>query len=77
MPKKIADDAFSYEFDVVDITEAVREGLLVAKPLQVLCKEECRGLCPVCGVDRNVESCDCDTDTVDPRLVALKQLFKK
>ena len=75
--KNIADDAFSYEFDVVDITKAVREGLLVAEPLQVLCKEECRGLCPVCGVDRNVESCDCDTDTVDPRLAALKQLFKK
>ena len=75
--ENIDDDAFSYEFDVVDITEAVREGLLVAEPLQVLCKEECRGLCPVCGVDRNVESCDCDTDTVDPRLAALKQLFKK
>jgi uncharacterized protein len=73
----IDDDAFSYEFDVVDITEAVREGLLVAEPLQVLCKEECRGLCPVCGINRNVDSCDCDTDTVDPRLAALKQLFKK
>ena len=69
-------DAFSYEFDVVDITEALRGGLLVAEPLQVLCKEDCQGLCPVCGIDKNVDSCDCDATTVDPRLVALKQLFK-
>ena len=61
---------------MVDITEAVREGLLVAEPLQVLCKEECRGLCPVCGVDRNVESGECDTDTVGPRLAALTRFFK-
>ena len=73
----IEQDAFSYEFDVVDIAEALREGLLVAEPLQVLCKEDCQGLCPVCGIDKNVKSCDCDAATVDPRLVALQQLLKK
>lgn len=73
----IDDCSFTYESDIVDITDALREGLLVAEPLHVLCEAECRGFCPVCGVDRNVTPCSCETATVDPRLVALKQLLKK
>ena len=42
-----------------------------------LCKEDCKGLCPVCGCDLNTESCSCDTKTVDPRLAVLKNLFDK
>lgn len=73
----IEEDAFSYDSDVVDITEVLREGLIIAEPLQALCQEDCKGLCPVCGADKNVESCNCDTFTIDPRLVALKQFLKK
>ncbi len=69
-------DAYVYESDVVDITEPLREGLLLAEPLRVLCKEDCLGICPVCGADRNVHPCSCDTVTVDPRLAALKQFIK-
>lgn len=69
--------AYTYEFDVVDITEALREGLLLVEPISALCKEDCRGLCPVCGIDRNVASCSCETNTIDPRLAALKQLLEK
>ena len=72
----IAKDAFSYEFDVVDITEALREGLLVVEPLKALCKEDCLGLCPVCGNDRNIQPCTCDETKVDLRLMALKQFIK-
>ncbi|MEG1727785.1 MAG: DUF177 domain-containing protein [Acidaminococcaceae bacterium] len=74
--KNIEKDAFSYEFDVVDITEAIREGLLVVEPLKALCKEDCQGLCPVCGIDKNVDSCECSATTVDPRLLALQQFMK-
>ena len=73
----IEKDAFSYDSDVVDITEVLRESFIIAEPLQALCKEDCKGLCPVCGADKNVEPCDCDTFTIDPRLVALKQFLKK
>ncbi|MDD4319969.1 MAG: DUF177 domain-containing protein [Acidaminococcaceae bacterium] len=72
----IEKDAYTYEYDVVDITEALREGLLLVEPISALCKEDCRGLCPVCGIDRNLASCACETDTIDPRLAALKQLLK-
>jgi len=69
-------DAFTYDSDVVDITEALREGLLVAEPLQALCDPDCRGLCPVCGKDRNLADCGCDAATVDQRMAVLQKLLK-
>lgn len=74
--ENIENDAFIYEFDVVDMTEPIRESLLLAEPLQALCRIDCQGLCPVCGADRNEGSCGCDTTTVDPRLATLKQFIK-
>ena len=72
----VENDAYVYEADIVDITEPLRESLLLAEPLRVLCKEDCLGICPVCGADRNVHPCSCDTGTIDPRLAALKQFIK-
>lgn len=74
--ENIENDAFIYESDLLDITEPVRESLLLAVPLQSLCREDCRGLCLVCGADRNEGDCGCDATTVDPRLAALKQFIK-
>lgn len=74
--ENIENDAFVYDSDIVDITEPLREGLLLAEPMQALCKPDCRGLCPVCGADLNDGDCGCDRSTVDPRLAALKQFIK-
>lgn len=74
--ENIENDAFIYEFDVVDMTDPIRESLLLAEPLQALCRIDCQGLCPVCGADKNEGDCGCDTTTVDPRLAALKQFIK-
>lgn len=74
--ENIENDAFVYDSDVIDITEPLREGLLLAEPMQALCKPDCRGLCPVCGADLNDGDCGCDKLTVDPRLAALKQFIK-
>lgn len=74
--ENIEKDAFVYDSDVIDITVPLRESLLLAEPLQALCQEDCKGLCPVCGVNLNEETCTCDTNTIDPRLAALKQFIK-
>lgn len=74
--ENIENDAFVYDSDVIEITEPLREGLLLAEPMQALCKPDCRGLCPVCGADLNYGDCGCDRLTVDPRLAALKQFIK-
>ena len=46
-------------------------------PMAPLCSNDCKGLCPVCGCDLNVQQCSCDIRTVDPRLAVLKNLFDK
>ena len=74
--ENIENDAFIYESDIVDLTEPIRESLLLAEPLQALCRIDSQRLCPVCGADRNKGDCGCDTTTVDPRLAALKQFIK-
>ena len=40
----------------------MRDEILLALPINPLCKESCRGLCPVCGGNRNVTACDCKTE---------------
>jgi uncharacterized protein len=59
---------------VVDITEDVRQTLLLSVPLKLLCSETCRGLCPRCGTNWNVSSCSCHDERTDQRWEALKKL---
>lgn len=56
----------------VDLRPAVREEWLLAAPAYALCREDCKGLCPTCGIDRNTGSCDC-APTRDSRWDALRE----
>ena len=60
--------------DLIDVTELFRDELLAGQPMKNLCKEDCKGLCPVCGANLNDGDCGCDKRIVDPRLAALKDL---
>lgn len=64
----------SPETNMIDIGEDVRQYLLLAVPVKLLCSEECRGLCPHCGANLNRQQCSCTQDEVDPRWSALKKL---
>jgi len=57
----------------VSFDKWIVESLIVDVPMQILCKEDCKGLCPKCGINRNKESCDC-TEAADPRWDALRKL---
>ena len=67
-------DAFPIVADQIDLVPMVRENLLLDAPLAPLCRPDCAGLCPTCGIDRNTATCDCDTSVADPRWDALTQL---
>jgi uncharacterized protein len=69
-----ADDAFPIEGDQIDLVPAVREAVLLELPDDVLCRDDCAGICPVCGIDHNQGSCECDTTVRDDRWAALDQL---
>ena len=59
----------------LDVDRLVYLEVLMSWPLKVLCKEDCKGLCPHCGADRNVTDCDCDKKQIDPRFAALRALL--
>ncbi|MCA9755126.1 MAG: DUF177 domain-containing protein [Candidatus Eisenbacteria bacterium] len=61
----------------VDLTDEVRQVLLVEVPWHPTCREDCRGLCPRCGANRNGDGCACTEDPVDPRWRALLDLREK
>ena len=59
----------------LDIDELLRSDILLELPLKYLCREDCKGLCPVCGANRNEVQCNCAVKSVDPRLEALRQFM--
>jgi len=63
-----------YEGSEIDLTRLVYEQTLLALPTRPLCGEECRGLCPQCGINRNLGQCTCAADAGDPRWAALRNL---
>jgi uncharacterized protein len=58
----------------IDLDEDIRQYVLLAVPPKLLCTEECRGLCPLCGINKNRETCSCTAADIDPRWDALKKL---
>jgi uncharacterized protein len=58
----------------IDLTELVRDAVVLELPVAPLCDDDCAGLCPTCGVDRNETPCDCATEETDPRWAALSDL---
>lgn len=66
-----------YRDDAIDLGEVMREQFFLALPMKPLCREECLGLCPVCGGNRNRVQCGCKQEWVDPRLAALANLKKQ
>jgi uncharacterized protein len=62
------------EGNELDLKEIAREQILLNLPEQVLCREDCKGICPTCGADLNKTQCNCGENEIDPRWAALKDL---
>ena len=67
-------DLSFYSGDGLELTEVLREFVLLSIPMRIVCKADCKGICPVCGSNRNLNDCKCDTRTTDVRWAALKNL---
>jgi DUF177 domain-containing protein len=67
-------DAFPIEGEQLDLAPMIRELVLLELPEAPLCRDDCAGICAVCGGDRNVEPCDCDDTVRDERWAVLDQL---
>src|SRR2546423_8106743 len=67
-------DLAVFDGESIDLDQLVREEIVLAVPTQVLCREDCKGLCPTCGIDRNIAACECGTREVDSRWEKLRDL---
>lgn len=64
----------TFDGEVIDVDDIVREQVLLAIPTQAICRENCKGFCPVCGADRNITDCNCSATEIDPRWDGLRDL---
>ena len=60
--------------DVIDLTDIVKEQIYLNLPMKLICSSDCRGLCPQCGVNLNLETCSCQSDKGHPAFERLKKL---
>lgn len=74
---KPGEEWIPYTGDQLDLTPEAVKSLLMVLPMRLVCSEDCKGLCPVCGVNKNREECNCSVDNVDPRLAALRKLLEQ
>ena len=70
------DDLFVLTSDSVDPADVLVPALILQVQMTYLCKEDCKGLCPICGSNLNQGQCGCKTDNIDPRFESLRSLFK-
>ena len=63
--------------ETADVTDLVRQALVLALPMKPLCSEDCKGLCPVCRTNWNERACSCAQEQTDPRWDSLRNLLNK
>jgi len=66
-----------YEGEGLLLEDVLREQVLLAVPIKAICREDCKGLCPHCGKNLNVEQCSCEEPVEDPRWSPLKEIRSK
>jgi len=71
------DEAAFDEDHILDTDELIREFLYPQWPSKVLCREDCKGLCPVCGQNLNERECGCDRTVKDPRMARFQDVFNQ
>jgi uncharacterized protein len=65
------------EQHILDLLEVVRQEILVKSDSLFYCRPDCKGLCPHCGQDLNLGSCDCRDEFIDPRWTGLQELLEE
>ena len=70
------EEAEAFTGEIIDLSSVVNQSIVIALPMKIVCDDDCKGLCPVCGKDLNEEVCNCDTSAIDPRFESLRSLFK-
>ena len=70
------DEIVLYQGSEIELDDIIVSNFLMSVPVKYLCKSDCKGLCPECGVNLNEQTCDCSKDTMDPRWEKLAEIMK-
>ncbi len=70
------EDVFPIENNEIELEDVLIPALILQVDMTYLCREDCKGLCPSCGCDRNVSACTCESKQVDPRMSVLAKLLE-
>jgi len=76
-PEEDAGKVVPFTGDFLDISPEITKSIIMHLPMKALCREECRGLCPVCGINLNERQCRCAGEDIDLRLNVLKKYFEQ
>lgn len=60
----------------VNLDETIKQMIYLSMPMKAICSKDCKGICPKCGVNLNIEKCKCENNITDPRFEKLKNLLK-
>lgn len=71
------DSSFGFQGDIIDLTECLSEQIVLSLPMRFLCREDCQGICQICGVNLNSQKCSCSDEKIDARFELLKSLLSK
>lgn len=66
-----------FEGNRINVLDIIVENIILAIPMKLICQEECKGLCNVCGTNLNNTKCVCESENIDPRLGILKKYFEQ
>lgn len=73
--KEDMDDQVFLDGYELDVEAFVHDMIIGNWPVKILCREDCKGICPVCGQNRNVRDCGCDSFVPDPRMAVIQDIF--
>ena len=60
----------------LDVEQLVHNEVLIGWPTKILCREDCKGICNVCGQNLNQGTCECEDTSLDPRMSVIRDVFK-
>ena len=70
------DETCYIDHSSLDVDLLASNEILIHFPMKTLCREDCKGICPVCGQNLNLGECGCDRESLDPRMAAIRDIFK-
>jgi uncharacterized protein len=68
-------DVYTFQGNYIELDRTLYDNIILSLPVKLLCSEDCKGICPMCGKDLNEGPCNCEHSDINPKLEVLKNFF--